>query len=97
MLATPLGQLLRHAKCQHTKHSDTRSRNLRADLRSDDEDCKHKQDKAKDQNHDDLPALSFYPGRFGDAPMQCDFSVLVTLQAAFANLSQARTDATTSS
>ena len=47
--------------------------------------------------HDDLPALSFYPGRFGDAPMQCDFSVLVTLQAAFANLSHARTDATTSS
>ena len=32
-----------------TKHSDTRARNLRADLRSDDEHCIHKQDKAKDQ------------------------------------------------
>ena len=48
-----LHQLLQHAKCQHTKHSDTRARNLRADLRSDDEDCIHKQDKAKDQKPKD--------------------------------------------
>ena len=41
-----------------------------------------------------LPALEtccFCHGRFGDAPMQCDLSVLVTLQAAFMNLSHART------
>ena len=28
--------------------------------------------------------------RFGDAPMQCDLSLLVTLQAAFINLSHAK-------
>ena len=33
----------------------------------------------------------FYPGRFGGAPMQCDLSVLVTMQAAFPSLSHART------
>ena len=48
-----LHQFIQHAKTQHTKYPDTRARNSRADSKTDDEQCMHKQDKTRRQNSQD--------------------------------------------